>query len=172
MPKMKNSNATFWVIFIYCDLVYLDNGSIDGLGALQGGRDGDLEVGDGGFQDLGGVSGDVSGLSQVDLFGDDGSGFVDGSDVGFLGLSHVGSGKRDGGGSGNGSGVKEGSGVSSMSQRSGKSSMSQRSGVQEGGGWGRNSGGKQGRNNELLKKIEIFEFWRLNWSKIVIFHGF
>jgi len=129
-------------------LLDLDNGSIDGLGALQGGRDGDLEVGDGGFQDLGGVSGDVSGLSQVDLFGDDGSGFVDGSDVGFLGLSHVGSGKRDGGGSGNGSGVKEGSGVSSMSQRSGKSSMSQRSGVQEGGGWGRNSGGKQGRNNE------------------------
>merc|ERR1712004_773209 len=119
-------------------LLDLDNGSIDGLGALQGGGDGDLEIGDGGFQDLGGVSGDVSGLSQVDLFGDDG----------FLGLSQVGSGKRDGGWSGNGSGVKEGSGVSSMSQRSGKSSMSQGSGVQEGGGWGRNSGGKQGRNNE------------------------
>merc|ERR1712156_240294 len=122
-------------------LLDLDNSGVDGLGALQGGGHGDLEVGDGGFQDLGGVSGDVGGLSQMNLFGDDGSGLVDGSDVGFLSLSHVGGGKRDGGGGSNGSGMKKWG----VSQRSG---MRQRSGIQEGGGRGRKSGGKQGRKNE------------------------
>ena len=132
-------------------LLDLDNSGVDGLGALQGGGHGDLEVGDGGFQDLGGVSGDVGGLSQMNLFGDDGSGLVDGSDVGFLSLSHVGGGKRDGGGSGNGSGMKK----RGVSQRSG---MHQRSGIQEGGGRGRKSGGKQGRKNEL-KNDKLVIFW-------------
>merc|ERR1712122_250299 len=128
-------------------LLDLDNSGVDGLGALQGGGHGDLEVGDGGFQDLGGVSGDVGGLSQMNLFGDDGSGLVDGSDVGFLSLSHVGGGKRDGGGGSNGSGMKK-RGVSQRSGMSQRSSMHQRSGIQEGGGRGRKSGGKQGRKNE------------------------
>ena len=133
-----------------------DDGSADGLGTLQGGGHGDLEVRDGGLQDLGGVAGDVAGLSQVDLFGDDGFGFVDGGHIGFLRLGDVGSGKRDSGGfvdgSGNGSGVQKRSG--SMSQRSGMcqgSGVKQRSGsrVQKGGGRGGKSGGKQGRKNEL-----------------------
>jgi len=129
-------------------LLDLDDGGVDGLGTLQGGGDSDLEVGDGGLQDLGGVSGDVGGLSQVNLFGDDGGGFVDGGHIGFLSLGDVRGGDRDGGGSGNGSGVKKRSG---MSQRSG---MGQGSGMQErsghGGdvGGGAKSGGKQGRNKQ------------------------
>ena len=138
-------------------LLDLDNSGVDGLGALQGGGHGDLEVGDGGFQDLGGVSGDVGGLSQMNLFGDDGSGLVDGSDVGFLSLSHVGGGKRDGGGGSNGSGMKK-RGVSQRSGMSQRSSMHQRSGIQEGGGRGRKSGGKQGRKNEL-KNDKLVIFW-------------
>ena len=140
-------------------LLDLDNSGVDGLGALQGGGHGDLEVGDGGFQDLGGVSGDVGGLSQMNLFGDDGSGLVDGSDVGFLSLSHVGGGKRDGGGGGNGSGMKK-RGVSQRGGMSQRSGMHQRSGIQEGGGRGRKSGGKQGRKNEL-KNDKLVIFWGL-----------
>ena len=94
MPKLKNSNATFWVIFEHCDLVYLDNGSIDGLGALQGGRDGDLEIGDGGFQNLGGIPRYICGLPKVHLFSDNGLGFVDDSLIGKFLLGEVGCGKR------------------------------------------------------------------------------
>jgi len=128
-------------------LLDLDDGSIDGLGTLEGGGHGNLEVGDGGLQDLGGVSGDVRALAQMNLFGHNGSGFVDGGHISFLGLGEVGGGDGDGGGSGNGSGygsgVKKGSGMSNtgMSNTGG-------SGMQERNSGCAKSGGKQGRKNE------------------------
>jgi len=65
------------------------------LGAFKSGGHGNFEVGDGRLQDLGGVSRDVLGLSQVNLFGDDGFGFVEGGDIGYLGLSDMRSGEGD-----------------------------------------------------------------------------
>ena len=66
----------------------LDNGSVDGLGSLEDSWDLDGEVRSGGLQDSGGVSGDIVGLTKVDLLGDHGGGLVDSGDT--LGLSNSG----------------------------------------------------------------------------------
>ena len=57
-----------------------DNGSVDSLSSPEDGGDGDGEVGGGWLDDPGGVSGDVVGLSEVDLLGDDRSRLVDSGD--------------------------------------------------------------------------------------------
>ena len=69
-----------------------DNWSSNRLGAFQSGGHGDFEVRNGGLQDFGGVPRDVLGLAKMNLFGNDGFGFVKGGHVGFLGLGHVRSG--------------------------------------------------------------------------------
>ena len=66
-----------------------DSSGVSGHGSLQSGGDSDFEVGDGGFQDVGGVARDVRGLSQVNLFGDNGGGLVDGGYVSFFGLGDM-----------------------------------------------------------------------------------
>merc|ERR1719347_2195753 len=69
------------------DIVYLnlavDDGSIDGLGSLEDGGDLDREMRGGRLQDSGVVSGDIAGLSIVDLLGDDGLRLVDSGDSGY-----------------------------------------------------------------------------------------
>jgi len=75
-----------------------DNGCSDRLGAFQSSGHGDFEVRNGGLQDFGGVARDVLGLAKMDLFGNDGFGFVKGGHVGFLGLGHVRCRQRNGGG--------------------------------------------------------------------------
>jgi len=77
----------------------LDNGSVDRVGSLQVGAHADGQEGGGGLVDVGVVSGNVAGLSVVDLLGDDGSGLVEGGHTGGLGLSGVGGGHMDSGGS-------------------------------------------------------------------------
>ena len=57
-----------------------DDGSVDSLSSPEDGGDGDGEVGGGWLDDPGGVSGDVVGLSEVDLLGDDRSRLVDSGD--------------------------------------------------------------------------------------------
>merc|ERR550519_1077165 len=56
----------------------LDDGSVDRVGSLQVGAHADGQEGGGGLVDVGVVSGNVAGLSVVDLLGDDGSGLVEG----------------------------------------------------------------------------------------------
>merc|ERR1719147_518083 len=89
------------------DIVYLnlavDDGSIDGLGSLEDGGDLDGEMRGGRLQDSGVVSGDIAGLSIVDLLGDDGLRLVDSGDSRSLSNSGVG-----GGGSGLGIGLGDG----------------------------------------------------------------
>ena len=68
-----------------------DNGSIDSLCSPEDGGDSDGKVRSGGLQDPGGVSGDIAGLAEVDLLGDDWGGLVDGGDALSLGLDGVGS---------------------------------------------------------------------------------
>ena len=58
----------------------LDNGGVDSLGSPEDGWDGDGKVRGGGLDDPGGVAGDVVGLAEVDLLGDDRGGLVDGGD--------------------------------------------------------------------------------------------
>ena len=65
------------------------------MGAFKSSGHGNFEVRDGGFQDLGVVSRDVLGLSQVNLFGNDGCGFVEGGHIGVLLDSDMGSGEGD-----------------------------------------------------------------------------
>merc|ERR550519_2998288 len=76
----------------------LDDGSVDRVGSLQVGAHADGQEGGGGLVDVGVVSGNVAGLSVVDLLGDDGSGLVEGGHTGGLGLSGVGGGHGDSGG--------------------------------------------------------------------------
>merc|ERR550519_1514508 len=76
----------------------LDNRSVDRVGSLQVGAHADGQEGGGGLVDVGVVSGNVAGLSVVDLLGDDGSGLVEGGHTGGLGLSGVGGGHGDSGG--------------------------------------------------------------------------
>jgi len=72
-------------------LLDLDNGSIDSLCSPEDGGDSDGKVGSGGLQDPGGISGDIAGLAEVDLLGDDWGGLVDGGDALGLGVGGVGS---------------------------------------------------------------------------------
>ena len=65
------------------------------MGAFKSSGHGNFEVRDSGFQDLGVISRDVLGLSQVNLFGNDGCGFVEGGHVRVLLDSDMGSGKGD-----------------------------------------------------------------------------
>ena len=66
-----------------------DSSGVGGHSSLQGSGDSDFEVRDGGLQDVGGVARNVRGLSQVNLFGDDGGGLVDGGYVSFFGLGDM-----------------------------------------------------------------------------------
>ena len=66
-----------------------DSGGVGGHSSFQGSGDSNFEVGDGWFQDVGGIARDVRGLSQVNLFGDNGGRLVDGSYVSFFGLGDM-----------------------------------------------------------------------------------
>jgi len=68
----------------------VDDGSVDGLGSLEDGGDLDGEMGGSGLQDSGVVSGDIAGLSIVDLLGDNGFRLVDSGDSGSLSNGGVG----------------------------------------------------------------------------------
>ena len=57
-----------------------DDGSVDSLSSPEDGGDGDGKVRGGWLDDPGGVAGDVVGLAEVDLLGDDRGGLVDGGD--------------------------------------------------------------------------------------------
>jgi len=78
-----------WVLHLVDLLLDLDNGSVDSLGSLEDGGDGDGKVRGGGLEDPGGVSGDVAGLSEVDLLGDDRGGLVDRGDSRGLAVGGV-----------------------------------------------------------------------------------
>lgn len=116
-----------------------DDGSIDGLGALQGGGHGDPEVRNSGLEDLSDVSRDVGGLSQMNLLSDDGGGVVDGGYSGGLLRGLVGGGKADG------------SRSHSMSICLRVANKTRVTDERSGGvvGRGGTSGGKQGRKNQL-----------------------
>merc|ERR1719348_2328792 len=77
----------------------VDDGGIHGLGSLEDGG----ELGGGGLEDPGVVSGDIAGLSIVDLLGDNGGRLVDRGGAWALGHGGVG-----GGGSGLGVGSGDG----------------------------------------------------------------
>ena len=76
-------------------LLDLDDGSVDSLGSLQDGGDGDGKVRGGGLEDPGGVAGDKAGLAKVHLLGHHGGGLVHGGHT--LGLGGGGEGSRGGG---------------------------------------------------------------------------
>jgi len=78
-----------WVLNLVDLLLDLDNGSVDSLGSLEDGGDGNGKVRGGGLEDPGGVAGDVAGLSEVDLLGDDRGGLVDGGDSRGLAVGGV-----------------------------------------------------------------------------------
>jgi hypothetical protein len=81
-----------------------DDGGVVGEGALEDGGDSDGKMGGSWLDDPGVVTGNVAGLSKVDLLGHDGGGLVDGGDSGSLGGSGVGcgDGRGDIGGLGDG----------------------------------------------------------------------
>jgi hypothetical protein len=111
-----------------------DNRGSNRLGAFKSSGHSNFEVRDGGFQDLCSISGNVLSLSQVNFFGDDGCGFVEGSNVGLfingdMGgrkgdnsgfVSNIGSGLRDSGSNfGTDSGSGRDDGLSTMGSASG-----------------------------------------------------
>jgi len=69
-----------WVLDLVNLLHGLHNGGVDSLGSPEDGGDGDGKVRGGWLDDPGGVAGDVVGLAEVDLLGDDRGGLVDGGD--------------------------------------------------------------------------------------------
>ena len=93
----------------------LDNGSGDGLGSFEDGRDLDGKMRGGGLVDGGGVSGHVGGLTIVDLLGHNGGGLVDAGHTLGLGVGGVGGGHGNGGSGGNSNrcGVRDGQGSGS-----------------------------------------------------------
>jgi len=120
-----NLNTTFNIVGFVdgVDLGLLgDDGGVGGDGATEDGGDGDGEMRGGRFDDAGGVAGDVGGLAEMDLFGDDWLGLVDGGDTGSLGLGGVGGGddRGDGDRGGHsdrgGDSVAEVAGVAEMAQ--------------------------------------------------------
>jgi len=78
-----------WVLNLVDLLLDLDDGSVDSLGSLEDCGHGNGKVGGGGLEDPGGVSGDIVGLSEVDLLGDDRGGLVDGGDSWGLAVGGV-----------------------------------------------------------------------------------
>jgi hypothetical protein len=68
------------------------NGSVVSHGAPQGSRHSNLEIRNGGFQNLGGVPRNISGLAKMDLFGDNGFGFVNGGHIGVFCMGDMGGG--------------------------------------------------------------------------------
>ena len=66
-----------------------DSSRVGGYSSFQGSGDSNFEVGDGGLQDVGGIARNIRGLSQVNLFGDNGGRFVDGGYVSFFGLGDM-----------------------------------------------------------------------------------
>jgi len=69
-----------WVLDLVNLLHGLHNGGVDSLASPEDGGDGDGKVRGGWLDDPGGVAGDVVGLAEVDLLGDDRGGLVDGGD--------------------------------------------------------------------------------------------
>lgn len=121
--------------------LHADHGGGVADGSSQSSGHGNLEIRNGGLQDLSGVARDKRSLAKMNLFGDDGFRFVDGGDISCFLMSHMRSGQRDGGGD--------------MADHGG--SMVQERGVDGVGQWGCGhdsgcgcsvSAGKQGRQNE------------------------
>jgi len=118
-----NLNTTFNIVGFVdgVDLGLLgDDGGVGGDGATEDGGDGDGEMRGGRFDDTGGVAGDVGGLTEMDLFGDDWLGLDDSGDTGSLGVGGVGGGddRGDGdrGGDRSGDSVAKVAGVAEMAQ--------------------------------------------------------
>merc|ERR1712029_397957 len=65
----------------------LDNRGVDSLGSLEDSWDSNWKMGGGWLVDLGGISGNIAGLSIVNLFGDNWCGLVNGGDSGSLSSS-------------------------------------------------------------------------------------
>jgi len=98
---IRNIDATFDIVGFVdgVDLGLLgDDGWVGGDGSTEDGGDSDGEMGGRGLDDACGVAGHIGGLAQVDLFGDNGLGLVDGGHTGSLGLSGVGGGNDRGDG--------------------------------------------------------------------------
>lgn len=80
-----------------------DDGGVDLGGSTESSGDGNVKLGDGWLENLGGVAGNVGGGSKVNLLADLGWGLVDGGDGGSDdGGGAVGSWGRDGGSDGQG----------------------------------------------------------------------
>ena len=73
-----------WALDIVDLSLCLDNGGIDGLGSLEDSWDSNGKMGGGWLVDLGGISGNIAGLSIVNLLGDNWCGLVNGGDSGSL----------------------------------------------------------------------------------------
>lgn len=73
----------------------MNDGGVVRHGTFQSSGHGNFEVGDGWFQNLGGIPRDICGLPEVHLFSDNGFGFVDDSLIGKFLLGEVGCGKGD-----------------------------------------------------------------------------
>merc|ERR1712029_11471 len=65
----------------------LDNRGVDSLGSLEDSWNSNWKMGGGWLMDLGGISGNIAGLSIVNLLGDNWCGLVNGGDSGSLSSS-------------------------------------------------------------------------------------
>jgi len=131
-----------WLLDLVNLLNGLHNGGVDSLGSPEDGGDGDGKVRGGWLDDPGGVAGDVVGLAEVDLLGDDRGGLVDGGDS----LSLVDSGVRS---RGRGSDVvhwvsHHSSGSVVLGSIGWHSSRSTSTSIGHGGGHQRGGGGAEG----------------------------
>ena len=120
-----------------------DDGGVDLGGSTESSGDGNVKLGDGWLEDLGGVAGNVGGGSKVDLLADLGWGLVDGGDWGSDdGGGAVGCGGRDGGGDGGSNGGSVGGGDGSSVRGSAEDSR-----------WGSTASSSQECEDDLRKKI-------------------
>ena len=118
-----------------------DDGGVDLGGSTESSGDGNVKLGDGWLENLGGVAGNVGGGSKVNLLADLGWGLVDGGDGGSDdGGGAVGSWDRDGS-SGDGHGGSDGS---------------VRGGGEESSGWGSTASSGQECEDDLQKNKFIF----------------
>ena len=73
-----------WVVDIVDLSLGLDNRGADSLGSLKDSWDSNGKIGSSWLVDLGGISGNIAGLSIVNLLGDNWCGLVNGGDSGSL----------------------------------------------------------------------------------------
>ena len=71
-----------WVVDIVDLSLGLDNRGVDSLGSLEDSWDSNGKMGGSWLVDLGGISGNIAGLSIVNLLGDNWCGLVNGGDSG------------------------------------------------------------------------------------------